>query len=67
MFITNLQVMVDSCIYSNKVCKFYLCVVVFWSVNAQCVPCSAFLVMCVFTLILLQCCSSVGYFYLGYS
>ena len=26
VFITNLQVMADSCIYSNKVCKFYLCV-----------------------------------------
>ena len=38
VFITNLQVMVDSCIYSNKVCKFYLCVLFFWSVNAQCEP-----------------------------
>ena len=45
VFITNLQVMADSCIYSNKVCKFYLCVF-FWSVNAQCVPCYAFLSIC---------------------
>ena len=29
VFITNLQVMADSCIYSNKVCKFYLCVFFF--------------------------------------
>ena len=36
VFITNLQVMADSCIYSNKVCKFYLC----FFLECECSVCS---------------------------